>query len=304
VLIWLRPHIEAAFYFLFGTVAGCNIFLASKIFPYTPFAKKEVLQHPAKDGADVRIYTANVLQTNADFHRLLQQVKTADPDIIFLVETSQRWASAMQVLEEGYPHTIHQPLDNTYGLLFFSRLPLRNSTVLFRVDNEVPSIETEVQLRCGQWVKIFGLHPKPPVPGESLYSTAKDKELMKVAFEVKAQTAPCIVMGDLNDVAWSHVTKLFRKVSGLLDPRRGRGFYSTFSANNPIMRFPLDYLFCSSHFGLVSMRRMPHNGSDHFAMYIHLCFDPSLASQQEEPAADEKEVEEAKEKTAEPTPSQ
>ncbi|MES2881887.1 MAG: endonuclease/exonuclease/phosphatase family protein, partial [Bacteroidota bacterium] len=188
---------------------------------------------------------------------------------------------------------------NTYGLLFFSRYVLRNEKIIFRVDNEVPSIEAEAQLPGGQWVKIFGLHPKPPVPGESLTATAKDKELMKVALLVEKEKLPCVVMGDLNDVAWSHTTELFRKVSGLLDPRRGRGFFSTFSANHWWVRFPLDYVFCSSNFGLVQMKRMPHFGSDHFAMFIHLQYQPELEKVHDEPVADGEEKEEAKKKASE-----
>jgi endonuclease/exonuclease/phosphatase (EEP) superfamily protein YafD len=304
-ILFLRPYIEDSFYFLFGIVLGCVVFLLMNIFPYTPVAKKEVIRVRAKaNGLDIKIFTANVLQTNTNYQKLLQQIEQMDPDIVFLVETHKEWDVQMQQLEDRYPYTIKKPLDNTYGLLFFSRLPLRNSKVLFRVDKEVPSIETEAQLPGEQWIKIYGLHPKPPVPKESLYSTAKDKELMLVAFEAKKETKPCVVMGDLNDVAWSHVTKLFRKVSGLLDPRRGRGFYSTFSANNWIMRFPLDYIFCSSHFGLVTMRRMPHNGSDHFAMFIHLQYDDVLETVQEEPEADQEEIKDAKEKATETTPAE
>lgn len=304
-LILLRPHVPNAFPFLLGSVVGCVIFLLINIFPYTPVAKKEVVRLAAKDdGLGLKIFTANVLQTNTNYNKMRQQIAAAKPDVIFLVETNQAWEEAMQGLEKEYPHTLKEPLDNTYGLLFFSKLPLRQSSVLYRVDEEVPSIETEVQLPGGQWVKMYGLHPKPPVPEESLYSTAKDKELMLVAFAAEKETRPCIVMGDLNDVAWSHVTKLFRKVSGLLDPRRGRGFYSTFSANSWIMRFPLDYIFCSSHFGLVSMRRMPHNGSDHFAMFIHLQFDATLETVQEKPKADSEEKENAKEKATESTPAE
>jgi hypothetical protein len=70
------------------------------------------------------------------------------------------------------------------------------------------------------------------------------------------------------------------------------------------MRFPLDYIFCSSDFGLIEMKRMPHNGSDHFAMYIHLQYDPSLRKKQEEPQADPEEKQQAAEKATEPVPAE
>jgi endonuclease/exonuclease/phosphatase (EEP) superfamily protein YafD len=266
--------------------------------------KEMVVSKNRSQDSALKVFTANVLQTNREYGKLLEQIRQTDPDLVFLVETDTVWAEAVKELNDKYPFTIKKPLGNTYGLLFFSRLPLKNSRLLFRTDDEVPSIETEVQLSSGHWIRVFGLHPKPPVFSESLYSTAKDKELMKVAFEVEKESKPCIVMGDLNDVAWSYVTELFRKVSGLLDPRRGRGFYSTFSADNWLIRFPLDYIFCSLHFGLINMKRMPHNGSDHFAMFIHLQFDPSLLKVHEEPETDKEEREDAIEKAVADVPAE
>ncbi|MEI6950008.1 endonuclease/exonuclease/phosphatase family protein [Paraflavisolibacter sp. H34] len=304
LLYLLRPQVEGAFPYLFGVCAACCVYQIVKIFPYTTLAPKEMLRaRELRPEAALKIFTANVLQSNRKFDNLLQQIGQTGPDLVFLVETDPLWAENLQVLDKDYPFSIKLPLDNTYGLLFYSRLPLRHSRVLFRTDPEVPSIETEVQLPAGPWVKVFGLHPKPPVPGEALYSTAKDKELMKVAFAVEHEQEPCVVMGDLNDVAWSHVTRLFRKVSGLLDPRRGRGFYSTFSANNPLMRFPLDYIFCSSHFGLVRMQRLPHNGSDHFAMFIHLQYHPVFERVQDTPEASAEEKAEAADKATDTVPA-
>jgi endonuclease/exonuclease/phosphatase (EEP) superfamily protein YafD len=289
--------LDGAFWWILAVLAVCNGFLIIKIIPYTNMSRKEMTRVTGgKEKDEIKIFTANVLQDNDAFDRLLAQINEKDPDVIFLVETDAKWEQAMRVLEKEYPHVLKQPISNTYGLLFYSRLPLQEPEIRFLVEDEVPSVRTKVELPSGQLVQLFGLHPKPPVPGESLSSTAKDKELMKVAFEVEKIKEPCIVMGDLNDVAWSYVTELFRKVSGLLDPRRGRGFYSTFSANHWWMRFPLDYIFCSSQFGLVSMSKMPHNGSDHFAMFIHLQYQPQLKKIQDTPEADQEERKDAAEK--------
>ena len=200
-------------------------YLLYKIWPYTIFARKEMIRAKLPNkGNDLRIFSANVLQDNTQFDKMLQQIFSVAPDIIFLLETDDRWAKAMEPLKQDYPFMIECPLENTYGLLFYSRLKLENPQIKFLVKNDLPSVDTIVVLESGERIQLWGLHPEPPAPGESLYSTAKDKELMKVALKAKDCTLPCIVCGDLNDVAWSHTTELFRKTSQLLEPRRGRGF--------------------------------------------------------------------------------
>ncbi|MDF3076862.1 MAG: hypothetical protein K0S09_751 [Sphingobacteriaceae bacterium] len=278
------------------------IYLVYKIWPYTLLSKKEMVAVREYEGDDAfGIFAANVLQDNQDYERLVQQIEAANPDVIFLLETNLAWANAVRkTLDKSYPYQLLYPLENTYGLLFYSRLELEREKILFRVKDDIPSIEAVVKLPSGRKFQLYGLHPEPPVPGESLTSTAKDKELMKVAFEVKKNKLPCLVIGDLNDVAWSYTTELFRKTSELLDPRRGRGFYNTFSAHHWFIRFPLDYVFCSKEFGLVSMKRMPKNGSDHFATLTHLALTRVAEIQQEATRADDNELKEAKEIAEQP----
>lgn len=281
---------------LFGALVISFAYLLQKIWPYTVLAKKEMLPLLPGEGTDeLKIFSANVLQDNTNYDAMLQQIRATDPDLIFLLETNGAWANATKELEKKYPYTLAMPLENTYGLLLYSRLELKQAKVNFLVKEDIPSVEAVLVLQSGQKLKLWGLHPEPPIPGESLYATAKDKELMKVALMVKDCKLPCIVFGDLNDVAWSHTTKLFRKASELLDPRRGRGFYSTFSAHHWFIRYPLDYIFCSKEFGLVNMFRMPKNGSDHFATFTHLSLHKKWGARQEVPKADKSEMKEVKE---------
>ncbi|OLY92941.1 Uncharacterized conserved protein YafD, endonuclease/exonuclease/phosphatase (EEP) superfamily [Cnuella takakiae] len=294
IAVW--PALTTFHLVLFILLLAFSLFYCSRILPYSTLWPKEIKRMPpSAKNVDLKLFAANVLQDNREYHRLLKQIKDMDADIVFLLETDEGWAQAMKELEATYPYKLLQPIDNTYGLLFYSRLKILSGKVLFRVKEGVPSIDAIVELPNGRPIQIWGLHPEPPVPGENLFSTAKDKELMKVALLARECKLPCIVFGDLNDVAWSHTTKLFRKTSGLLDPRIGRGFYSTFSAHHWWVRFPLDYIFCSTDFGLVRMKRLPPNGSDHFATFVHLVYEPRLEPVQSGLEARKEEIKEARE---------
>jgi endonuclease/exonuclease/phosphatase (EEP) superfamily protein YafD len=301
--LFLFPLNDYVHYVSFSLLLAAGLYLLYKVHPYTPFCRKEMKSSSGVQGNDqLRIFTANVYQDNRQYAKLMRQIEQEDPDVIFLVETDRAWSEAASSLKKKYPYTLEQPQENTYGLLLFSRLPLTDGQVNFLVKDDIPSVQAKIRLSGEQEILLFGLHPEPPVPGENLYATAKDKELMKVALKVRECKCPCIVFGDLNDVAWSHTTELFRKTSRLLDPRIGRGFYSTFSAHHPFLRFPLDYIFCSDHFQLARMKRMPKNGSDHFATSVTLVFVPEEKNLQEAPTADHEEVEEAKSKARQELP--
>jgi endonuclease/exonuclease/phosphatase (EEP) superfamily protein YafD len=142
------------------------------------------------------------------------------------------------------------------------------------------------------------VHPRPPAPSEASSSVERDAELLIVAKTVAATGTPAIVIGDLNDVAWSATTRLFQKVSGLLDPRVGRGMFSTFHAKHFWLRWPLDHIFVSPEFTVVSLARLGYFGSDHFPIHANLCYTPRAAAVQEAPHADQGDEEIARDKIA------
>ena len=121
----------------------------------------------------------------------------------------------------------------------------------------------------------------PPSPTEAETSSERDRELILVGQETAELNQPVVVAGDLNDVAWSDTTRLFRKISSLLDPRIGRGFFSSFHAGFPLIRWPLDHIFHSEHFGLVNIQRLPAIGSDHFPIFIELRLLAAMEDQQD-----------------------
>lgn len=268
------------------------------IFPYTRLAKKQVARWAGREKTNVCSFIAsNVLTPNRHSEKLLELVKKMKPDLLLTLETDKWWENQLAGLEEDYGHTVKIPRDNLYGMHLYSKLRLHDVRINYLFDKGVPSIEAYVELRSGERIKIYCLHPKPPVPAQGDDTSEKrDAELLLVGRQVEKLNVPALVFGDLNDVAWSHTTKLFQKISKLLDPRIGRGFFSTFHANYPFLRWPLDHIFHSSHFTLNDIRVLPGIGSDHFPIYFSLGYNPQAQDFQEEPEADEKEEKESKEK--------
>lgn len=237
------------------------------ILPFTFLSKTMIDKVKAPNKEALKLLVSNVYQYNESHHKLLALIEKKDPDIVFLVETDQKWLNAVKNLRETYPHYIEIPQENTYGLLFYSKLPLKKQQINYLIDDEIPSIIADVVYN-NQIVRIYGLHPTPPVPQENKFSTERDAEILMVGKMAKEYEKPCLVIGDMNDVAWSYTTELFLKTSELMDPRRGRGMYSTFNAKKILLRWPLDHYFLSSHFRLVKMNVEKSVDSDHFPISI------------------------------------
>ncbi len=267
-----------------------------QIVAYTPLYPVE--SKPAADGSGrgVRLLIANVLMENRDADRLLAIVADADPDLVLAVETDAWWARALAPLRRDYPHVVAEPRPNTYGMHLFSRLPLRDVEIHHLVRDEIPSVFARVRLASGDWCDLWCLHPEPPQPAND--TDERDAELVIVGRRIAGARGPTIVAGDLNDVAWSHTTRLFQRISRLLDPRVGRGMYATYSAKVPVLRWPLDHIFHDDHFRLARLRRLGAFGSDHFPVLVELVYAPGRRHEQEPPAADAADREQAREMVA------
>ena len=273
------------------------VYLGYQIYPFTTLGKKQLIATKlVKEETRLRLLIANVFQENrksAEYHQLINECK---PDLVLMVETNSWWEEQMSPIETEFPYQVKIPLENTYGMLLYSKLRLTNAEVKYLVEADIPSIEADIELRNGKVLKLFCLHPRPPVPQENPHSTERDKEILIVAKKASECAIPVVVAGDLNDVAWSYTTELFSKISGLLDPRKGRGFYNSFNAKYLFLRFPLDHIFCSPEFSLATIARKQRCGSDHFPVFVELHYDPQAEAQNEVPVADQDDIKIAEEK--------
>lgn len=236
------------------------------ISPFFPFSKKELLETTRTD-QKISILSVNVRLKNKKYQNLINLIEEIDPDIFLLTEVDQSWVDAINKLCTKFQYTILNPLNNTYGIALYSKLELENSEVKYMVEKDIPSIHTTVKFK-NQSIQLLGLHPRPPAPWTQ--PEKKDIELIMVAGLSNINSKPTIVTGDLNDVGWSKITLNFKQISGLLDPRIGRGFFNTYNALIPVFQFPVDHFFVSNHFKLITIKKLKAIGSDHYPVLLEV----------------------------------
>ncbi|MFI8379633.1 endonuclease/exonuclease/phosphatase family protein [Leeuwenhoekiella sp. NPDC079379] len=269
-------------YVFMSVMIACFVYQISKIYPYTPLAQFEVnTSEQNNPNKQLSILVANVLQKNEDKQSLLKEVAAKNPDILLLLEANTEWQRFVDpTLSKKYKFYKGAPINNTYGMLLYSKIPLINPEIHYLIDDSIPSIDSKVKLASGDTIQLFAIHPTPPMPQHNPMSTDRDAEMMKTAFQSRDSKLPVLVIGDFNDVAWSESTALFKNVSELLDLRIGRGLFNTFSAKSQIMRWPLDHIFVSEHFRVIDVQTGADINSDHFPSYAKLNLESEIAQEQ------------------------
>lgn len=185
------------------------LFQIQKILVYSPLYPTQAKNssHISEENS-FSLLVSNVRMDNEDKEKFISLVREYNPDILLINEPNEEWEKALKELDREFPYSVKHPLDNTYGMMFLSKFPLNNSKVNFLVEDDIPSVYTEISLPSGDRFDFYGVHPEPPKPGSDTYE--RDTELLIIGKKIRDSPTPSIVAGDLNDVGWSRTSKLFR----------------------------------------------------------------------------------------------
>lgn len=255
-----------------GSLITVALIQISFIFPYSPMDDVTVKQG-TKDssGTSLKLLIVNVWMKNNNALDFLEIVYTENPDMLLAMEVNDWWLSQLDTLDNFYPNKMEHSLDNTYGMVLYSKFELKKRKTLFLNHENVPSFHAQVELPNHKVFNFHGVHPVPPKPSEYPDNLGEEEvELVKVGQIVAEESEPSVVAGDFNDVAWSNTSRLFELQGKLNDVRVGRGMYNSFDANSWIMRWPLDHVFVTEEFRLLEIKRLPKFGSDHFPIMVEL----------------------------------
>ena len=279
---------------LLAAMGACFVWQLVVISRYTPLWPVSVKNAENRQaGREVRMVISNVLMQNEERELWKRTVLAEDPDLILAVETDETWCGLLRGMQDDYPHGVFQPQDNMYGMAMISRLELIDPEVKYIVDEEYPSIHSGVRMPSGDTFLMIGAHPPPPEPIRDKDSKERDAELVILGRDYITGERPTVIAGDLNDVAWSHSSRLFKRLSGMLDIRIGRGLFNTWDANSYWQRAPLDHVYHTDEFRLVDFHLLDYVGSDHFPMFAHLSFEPTGARKQDAPELKQGDQDEA-----------
>jgi endonuclease/exonuclease/phosphatase (EEP) superfamily protein YafD len=210
------------------------------------------------------VLSMNVLTSNANKQQVLDHVLASNADVVFLMEVNREWAQALQPLKAKYPHHIHAPREDNFGLSLHSRIPWTKGGLLALGMAEVPSVEIEITHQ-GRDLTLIGTHPLPPIGGG--YAAWRDQQLAQLSDRVAWSNKPVLVVGDLNATPWSAGLRL-ATASGKL------GFRSLSPAWTPTWRvrsifaIPIDHALCTAPL-VISDRSVGSDvGSDHRPLQV------------------------------------
>ena len=257
----------------FVIVAGIQL---ARFWPYfDPAPETVALEGRSLPEACFAALSLNVLQSNGGHAAVAGLIDRIDPDLLLLMEVDETWMRALEPQISRYPETLAEPLDNKYGMAFATRLGVRRATMASPTSADTPTLYATLLAGNGRPFEFIGLHPRPPLPGES--TEMRDANIARAGAFQTGRVPDALVMGDFNDVPWSRTTESFREAGNWRDPRIGRGTFPTFPADYAFVGWPLDQLMVRHGVRVRDFRLLDDVGSDHLPMYAELCVERGSA---------------------------
>jgi endonuclease/exonuclease/phosphatase (EEP) superfamily protein YafD len=236
------------------------------VLPYVSFAGSAAAAGPA-----VKLLSANLYFGNQSAPRLLDVVRDASPDVIVLVEFTADWQRQLAELRTSYPYHVERADRGAYGIAIYSRYEVAAVTP-FPLGRSL-AIETRVLHPAGAFT-LIGVHLRSPTSGWRAGSRAY--QLGELAERVAAISGPLAIAGDFNITPYSPLFSEWLTATGLSDSRRGRTLSPSWPTYLPLLGIPIDHCVVNEKIRVISHRRLPAFGSDHYPILAELAIAPEV----------------------------
>lgn len=211
-------------------------------------------------GVPLRVVSINVHTANRQHDRVVAYLRETEADLIVALEVDNRWARALEALNDRYPHRVVEARDDNFGIVLLSKKPFVRSQVVDLAGSEVPSIDVTLDVD-GVQVPVLGTHPVPPAT--PVYAAERNRQLASIATWAASHSGKAVVLGDLNTTPWSPYFSRLLTDGRLVRAHPRWGVEPTWMADRPWVSLLLDHVLVSPEIGVTSVEVGPDVGSDH-----------------------------------------
>ena len=229
-----------------------------------------------------RLMSFNVLFNNKNHSKIVQSIRSSNPDIIGLQEVQSHHLKALKQALTKYPYSVFHPVPKFHNIALFSRFPIESVTILPEqsIDRGMSAV-VKIQ---GRSLTVIVAHLTPnyvePVPFKE-YTKLLQSRYASRAVEIdylhqfiNLNPHPATVLCDCNLTNTSQAYPQMGK--GLSDSfaQVGWGLGHTFQGEE--WKFPLqrlDYIWHTNRLTAIDAYVGTDGGSDHLPLLVDLQFN-------------------------------
>ncbi|MGD9967381.1 MAG: endonuclease/exonuclease/phosphatase family protein [Hyphomonadaceae bacterium] len=264
-----------------GRVTAATVFAAAALAHGAPIAG-ELIRPAPRTAADasaprVRIIWLNS-QSGSSPEGVTDYIINADADFVMLAEYHAEGRAIPEEIRAAYPYFSNCVEPHDCNVVILSRHePVSERLEMAAGQSGLRMVWTDYAI-AGAPLRLMAVHMRRPYPAARYL--AHRRELL--AFLGDSDRNNLILAGDFNATPWSFALRQFDEQSGL--SRHDRAIVTWPAARWTRLRLPapeafmpLDHVYSGANWQLVSVRRGPRTGADHFPIEAEFIWAPFAA---------------------------
>ena len=216
----------------------------------------------------LRVLTLNVFAHNDTPEKVIAYISDSQANVVLLSEVRPEFmAQLKEAVAQQYPYLHDASQRGHFGIVLLSQYPFLSSQTNRLGVKQYPSIAATIDWQ-GSVVRIYGVHPNPPLNARE--TNWRDSELTAIGQVLTRESTPLILMGDLNAVPWSYITRQLSTKANLQHAALGYGIRPTWRLGNILLGTPIDSILVSPQWVVKAYNIGQDVGSDHYPVMADL----------------------------------